>query len=287
VLGDYATTVPSTMFMQTKQGRPSADRPDPSILDMRHRRIVFSSEPEGVEHRLNETFIKQVSGNDRVSARYLYGNVQQKFRFATVVALLTNQVLEVEDSDPAMRQRTIILPFEQEFRGTDREDPDLLHELKREAEGILSLFIRTAVAYRQRRWGKTPLRTSMPRRTKTATEAYFDKNNVLGSWKTERVITDLGGLTSTQELFTDYEAWFRVRGHAHGLLLADKVTYPTFIRRAGQLGLAKKDTMHAKGYVCRLREDEPGQPDQSVPTTEGEPGSDHVSVIAEHETAPL
>lgn len=257
-LGDYAIEVAPTMFMKTRSGPNNASAPDPTILDMRNRRVVFSSEPEGEGQRLNELRVKQVSGHDTASARYLYSNDLVRYEYDQNLVILTNQTLELEDPDPAQRRRLIVFPFDIQFGGTEREDPYLDEALQAEAEGILRFLVTLAVEYRQGEHGKVALRP-MPKRAQSATTEYFDKNNPLGPWKVERVITDLGGVTATADLWADYEAWFKVRSGPLGLMLADKVTYGTFVRRVGQLGLKKKDTKHAKGYECRLREEDPGQ----------------------------
>ena len=70
VLGDYYGDIANTLL--TKE-RPSADKPQPELLEIAKKRLIISSENEG-NQKINTGFIKQITGNDRVKARALYSN---------------------------------------------------------------------------------------------------------------------------------------------------------------------------------------------------------------------
>jgi putative DNA primase/helicase len=67
VLGDYATSTPTETFMRRQGDGISND-----IARLRGMHFVATTEAEQ-GRKLSESLIKQITGNDRMTARFLYG----------------------------------------------------------------------------------------------------------------------------------------------------------------------------------------------------------------------
>ncbi|GHT67324.1 hypothetical protein FACS1894110_12620 [Spirochaetia bacterium] len=67
VLGDYATSTPTETFMRRSNDGISND-----IARLRGMNFVTTTEAEQ-GRKLSESLIKQITGNDRMTARFLYG----------------------------------------------------------------------------------------------------------------------------------------------------------------------------------------------------------------------
>jgi putative DNA primase/helicase len=67
LLGDYATAAPTETFM-----RKNGDQYTNDIARLRGTRFVTTTEAEQ-GRRLSEPLIKKITGNDQMTARFLYG----------------------------------------------------------------------------------------------------------------------------------------------------------------------------------------------------------------------
>jgi len=128
VLGSYACNTPTSTFVNRRDGIPN----DLAALD--GRRMVTMSESEGGAP-LEEALVKQVTGGDPMTARFMRGEF---FDFIPVFTpiLSTNNKPVVKGMDPAIWSRLHMVPFTVSFVG--REDLDLKHALDAELPGILN-----------------------------------------------------------------------------------------------------------------------------------------------------
>jgi putative DNA primase/helicase len=158
-------------------------------------RMVSASETE--EGRAwAESRIKQVTGGDKISARFM----RQDFFTYTPQFKLTvvgNHKPVLRNVDDAARRRFNIVPFTVKPAKPDRQ---LTEKLKAEAPAILQWMIEGCMD-----WQRSGL--VRPRSVLEATAEYFDDQDLFGQWLEEccRVEPDNRHLTATpKELF---EAW--------------------------------------------------------------------------------
>ncbi len=198
ILGDYAATASMDAFTASKSDRHPTD-----LAMLRGARLVTASETE--EGRAwAESRIKQVTGGDRISARFM----RQDFFTYTPQFKLTvvgNHKPVLKNVDDAARRRFNIVPFTVKPANPDRQ---LTEKLKGEAGGILSWMIQGCLD-----WQANGL--VRPRRVLEATAEYFDDQDLFGQWLDEccRVEPENRHLAATpKELF---EAWSNY-AHAAG-----------------------------------------------------------------------
>jgi putative DNA primase/helicase len=122
VMGDYATTTDFETFIQKRNdGGPRND-----IAALAGRRMVVSIEVQEGK-KLAENIVKNITGGDTVSARFLY---QEKFEFRLEFKLwlCANDPPKVRHADTAIWRRIWRLPFEHVVP-VDRRDPTLKKRL--------------------------------------------------------------------------------------------------------------------------------------------------------------
>ena len=119
ILGDYATVAESDLLTSKMKNGVSC-----SLVNARNTRMILVSEPsseDGKELKLNNTLIKSITGNDRITARALYQNTIS-FDPTFNVFMLCNEIPSLEKVEKAMIERLNIIKFEFTFVGADDLD---------------------------------------------------------------------------------------------------------------------------------------------------------------------
>lgn len=149
LLGDYSADVSPSLLTKAYSGSPNG--PSPAIAVLQGARMVTCTELS-TSSKLDDAFIKQISGGDALSARAVYGD-QVTFEPEGTLWISTNSVPQVASEDDAMWRRLRVLPFDAVFSGEAR-DPDLEVKLQAELPGILNWVLKGAMSYAKR--GKLP-----------------------------------------------------------------------------------------------------------------------------------
>lgn len=187
----YAFSVPSEVLMVRKHEGHSTE-----IAQLAGRRLVVCSELEDGQ-RLAEARVKLLTGRDRLSARFLYG---QPFTFepSHTIILAGNHQPQTTVGGPALWRRLRCVPFSHVVAVQDR-DADLLDKLQHAGSHILSWAIQGAVDY---------LAAGMrePVAVKAATAAYEADQDTVGRFVDDMVYTQ-GGRIAVSELRSAYDKW--------------------------------------------------------------------------------
>lgn len=170
LLGDYAANAPMDTFMEARGDRHPTD-----LAGLRGARFVGATETEQ-GRRWNESKIKEITGGDRVSARFM----RQDFftyvpQFKLVIA--GNHKPAIRNIDEAMRRRLHLIPFTITVP-PEKRDKQLQEKLLVERDGILAWALEGCLAWQQ--IGLTP-----PQCVVDATEEYFDEEDTIGEFLEE------------------------------------------------------------------------------------------------------
>ena len=113
VVGEHAAIAPEGLLIEQKH-----EQHPERLAMLRGRRLVVSLELEA-KSTLAEGLVKQLTGGDRISARYLYG---QRFDFEPThtVVLVTNHLPKVRGTDEAIWRRLRVVPFTVTIPANDR-----------------------------------------------------------------------------------------------------------------------------------------------------------------------
>jgi putative DNA primase/helicase len=140
VLREHAAIAPEGLLVEQKH-----EQHPERLAMLRGRRLVVSLELER-RATLAEGLVKSITGGDRISARFLYG---QRFDFEPThtVVLVTNHMPRVRGTDEAIWRRLRVVPFTVTIPPADRiqDFGKLLAELHGEA--ILAWLVAGAVDY--------------------------------------------------------------------------------------------------------------------------------------------
>ena len=116
------------------------DQPMPNdIAQLKGRRFVAAAETD-TGRRFSEGIIKQLTGSDTISARFMRGEF---FEFSPICKLWlsTNHKPVIRGTDEGIWRRIRLIPFEQTFPPEAR-DPELPADLAKELSGIFTWMVR-------------------------------------------------------------------------------------------------------------------------------------------------
>ena len=192
LMGDYATSTPTETFMQKKGDQASND-----IARLKGTRFVSAMEAEyGV--KLAEAVIKRLTGDDVISARFLYGEF---FDFLPTfkIFMATNHKPKIGGMDNAIWRRIRMIPFEVSFP-ENKQDRKLSKKLENELPGILAWMVEGALKWGKEGLGNTPA-------VMEATSAYRHEMSAIETFLDEMCIKKETGMVRSSFLYNAYKKW--------------------------------------------------------------------------------
>ena len=199
LLDDYATTSRPETF--TKRNTESMGN---DIARLRGSRLVTTAEFEQGKS-FNESLVKQVTGNDELTARFLYG---EYFSFLPTfkIFMATNHKPIIKGNDYGIWRRIRLIPFTVTIPDHLR-DRDLTEKLKAENSGILNWLLEGF-----KMWKSDGLKS--PKTVQKATQNYQDEMDVVGNFICDCLQIDTGGKLriTNKELYDLFQKWASERG---------------------------------------------------------------------------
>ncbi len=193
MMGDYAVNIqPETIMVQHR----SSSGANSDIARLKGARFVTSVEPsEGM--KLNEGLIKQLTGGDKVTARYQYGN---EFEFTPEFKLWmgTNHKPVIRGTDTGIWRRVHLIPFTVTIP-EDKVDKHLLHHLRAELPGILHWAVEGCLM-----WQREGLK--QPKAVEDATKEYRSEMDVMSAFLDDCCVIG-AGREKTSDLYQAYAKW--------------------------------------------------------------------------------
>jgi putative DNA primase/helicase len=219
ILGDYAAAAPMAMLLTAK-----GERHETEIAKLAGARLVTAHETGG-GRRWDEARIKQLTGSDRLTARFMR---QDYFDFDPTFKLLVtgNHKPTLRTLDVAVRRRFLLVPFIVQIPPAER-DPQLVDKLKAEWPEILRWMVDGCLE-----WQRIGL--AVPDAVRDASNAYFADQDTLGQWIEEALDrTDPRAWTRTVDLFTAWKEWAEQRNLTPGSMksFVDEFDNREFVRK--------------------------------------------------------
>ena len=197
LLGDYARNTPSETFMAKRIETIGND-----IARLQGARLVTAIEiNEG--QRLSEALIKSITGGDRITARFLYGEYFD-FKPQFTPFLVVNHRPVIRDTSHSIWRRIKLIPFTVTIP-EDKKDKQLPVKLREELPGILAWAVEGCLL-----WQKEGL--DMPDEVKEATEGYREDMDTFSTFIEECCIVEEGKKVSNRGIRYAYETWCRENG---------------------------------------------------------------------------
>ncbi len=151
VLGDYAATAAPGLLVGDKK-----DRHPTEIADLFGRRMVTSHET-GEGGQLKEDTVKQLTGGDKIKARFMRADFFE-FDPTHKLQLLTNHKPAIKGQDNGIWRRVLLMPYLARFavaeevvagRANYVRDTSIMDRLRKEHAGVLAWLVRGAMVWAQ------------------------------------------------------------------------------------------------------------------------------------------
>lgn len=191
-MGDYATGADFRSFMVTKSEGPRND-----LARLAGARFVTASEG-GVEEKLNEALIKQATGGEPLTVRFLH---QEHFEYVPQfkLNLLTNHKPEIRGTDLGIWRRIRLVPFTVTIPDAE-QDHDLPARLAEELSGILAWLVRGCIAWQERG-------LDAPEAVRVATAGYRAEMDIIGTFLAECTMPDEMASIPVTTAHHAYQLW--------------------------------------------------------------------------------
>ncbi|MBF8102619.1 DNA primase [Staphylococcus epidermidis] len=192
ILGDYSNNMQAKSLMVKKNDNVNTD-----IARLSKARFVTSSEPnEGF--RFDEGLIKQLTGGDKVTARFLYA---EEFEYTPKfkIWVSTNHKPIIRGTDDGIWRRLVLIPFDVQIP-EEKVDKDLKYKLLREAPAILNWMAEGAYMWMQEG-------LAMPEKLKEAVQKYRNEMDTLGQFIEDCCKVDKNISEKVSNLHQAYKTW--------------------------------------------------------------------------------
>lgn len=195
LMGTYASNVqPETIMVKKNDGGANSD-----IARLKSSRFVTSVEPnEGV--RLNEGLVKQLTGGDKVTCRFLYG---KEFEYVPEFKIWigTNHKPTIRGTDVGIWRRIKLIPFEVNIP-KDKVDKTLKYKLRKELPQIFNWAVQGCI-----KWQEEGL--ELPKCVQDATKEYKAEMDILTNFMEQCVEIDYKSPEPIMapQLFNLYTIW--------------------------------------------------------------------------------
>lgn len=193
LLGDYGRQTNSDTFLKKKND--SGINNDVARLD--GARFVSAVESEEGQ-QLSESLVKQITGGEKMSARFLR---QEYFEFTPEfkVFFTTNHKPIIKGSDEGIWRRIKLIPFTVTIP-VDKIDYDLPDKLAKEMPGILRWAVEGCLKWQSEGLGE-------PKAVKDATEDYRQDMDILGPFVDENCSIHPNAKIEAKTLYENYTKW--------------------------------------------------------------------------------
>jgi putative DNA primase/helicase len=239
---NYSKQTPSETLMAKFGGRSASN----DLARLQGARAVIANEIEGGAH-LAEAMIKQITGGDLISARYLYA---EYFEFKPVFKLFMagNHKPVIRGDDDGIWRRIQLVPFEVTIPEAER-DHDLAAKLRAELPGILNWAIEGCLV-----WKKSGM--SVPDVITDAVKEYRDDMDIMGQWLSEEAEIAPSATWAATEAYDCCQFWLKQNGFKPMNIAAFGRKFSTRFKKARN---GKGVIYHGVG-PCRLSTPTPTPP---------------------------
>ncbi len=229
IMSEYAMRTPTETLMVKFGG---SDIPN-DIARLKGARFVSASETEQGQ-RLAESKIKDLTGGDTVSARFMRGeffDFEPEFK----LWLATNHKPNIRGTDDAIWDRIRLIPFNVRIPEEER-DPTLPDKLRAELAGIFRWALEGCKAWRESGLG-------MPEEIEQAAKEYRDEMDILGEYLNDNCMTGNPDFEiSMTALYKNYRSWCET----NSIKMISKIL---FGKRLVERGIEKKRDMDGRKWI--------------------------------------
>lgn len=230
ILGNYSSWATSSTFMKSMQQQHPTE-----MARLCGARLVMCGEV-GRNQKWDEERIKQITGGDPITARFMNQNFfEYDPQFAVVLA--GNHKPKFEHVDEAVKRRFNFVPFDVTIPEHER-DRDLALKLEEEYPQILGWLIKGCLKWQEE--GLAP-----PALVEEVTNDYLTQGDTMLAWFTECCAKTAGVFTPSTALYVSFNKWCQDNGEKTMSIRGFSMQLED---RARALGLKKIKTQKARGF---------------------------------------
>jgi P4 family phage/plasmid primase-like protien len=192
IIGDYGSqTATQTLMVRRNDSIPN------DIARLKGARLVTAVESDEGQ-RLSEALIKQLTGGDRVAARFMRA---EWFEFIPTFKLwlATNHKPTIRGGDHSIWRRIRLVPFNVTIPDAE-QDKGLAKKLREEASGILRWAVEGCLDWQREGLG-------LPDVVKAATEGYRSEMDTVTQWISECCVEAKNAKATAADLYDSYRNW--------------------------------------------------------------------------------
>lgn len=252
--GGYACATNAGVIMSSVKVR-DAESSTPFLIKLIGARLVFMAESKDTDH-MNESFVKQITGGDRFTAR---ANYQEGKSYGVTFSpvLLTNSLPHINEGGEAIWDRIAVTEFSCRWRRPNKQyvsEADLalpLGDLWFEDEAPGSKGVRQWLVWWLvegcKLWFKEGL-GMLPGRAHSAVLGYQANNDKYADWMAECnwVFCDKDTNTHSGELYRSFESYMEAMG---GRAPINKIFSKRLLERFPQLSVKRSN---GKNVICGI-----------------------------------
>lgn len=227
ILGEYAKQTDAETWMVRVHAGPRND-----IARLRGARFVSTVEVEDGQ-RLAESLTKHLTGEDTVTARFLYKETFE-FKPQFKIFIAANHKPVVKGDDWAIWRRLRLVPFDVKIAESE-QDKELQSKLLGEASGILNWLIAGCRAWQASGLGD-------PDEVKAATSEYRNEMDILTQFFDDCCEFELHAQAVASVLYNAYKTWAEANGVRY-------MSSNKFGRKLMERGYQKGRDKSSKRYV--------------------------------------
>jgi putative DNA primase/helicase len=227
LLGNYARRTPVETFLKKREGGIPND-----IARLRGARFVWAAENDrGV--RLAESLIKEMTGGDRMAARFLH---REFFEFMPTfkVWFVTNHKPTIR-GDAAIWRRLKLIPFDYTIpKDRQKKRHDVMAMFQSELPGILNWAIEGCLEWQRDGLG-------VPDEVINATQEYEAEQDTFSMFLEEKCVRVANAQVLSLALYREYKTWAEEHGET-------PASHKTFASLMSERSFAKTKTMRGALY---------------------------------------
>lgn len=191
LFGNYALNIqPGSLMVKNQQSGANND-----IARLKGARFVTTTEPnDGM--RFDEGLIKQLTGGDKVTARFLYKN-EFEFLPEFKIWMATNHKPIIRGTDNGIWRRLNIIPFDAEIKNINK---NLKNELLEELPGILNWALAGLKKYHKEGLEKTE-------RIQNLINQYKEEMDIMEQFIEECIVKVKGHKVGASLIYQVYREW--------------------------------------------------------------------------------
>jgi putative DNA primase/helicase len=221
LLGNYARRTPVETFIKKREGSIPND-----IARLRGARFVWAAENDrGV--RLAESLIKEMTGGDRMAARFLHGEFFE-FMPTFKIWFATNHKPTIR-GDAAIWRRLKLVPFDYTIpKDRQKKRHEVMAMFQSELPGILNWAIEGCLEWQRDGLG-------VPDEVINATREYESEQDTFSMFLEEKCVRVTNARVLSLALYREYKTWAEEHGET-------PASHKTFASLMSERGFAKSKT---------------------------------------------